>query len=187
MESLLIYMEPTEATVWAFASEVTDPNQIYLGEPLNNTTAYILDENGKESPKGELCLQGSGVSPGYQNRPELTEKSFVKSLKHGNNILYHTGDIVEYTNDQDYLFIGRKDDQVKVNGYRVELGEIDSIISKMSKIKRAKTIYQEETGNLIAFCESKEHCSDIETRKELSKILPKYMLPNSIIFLLKCR
>ncbi len=174
---------PTEATVWAFASEVTDPNQIYLGEPLNNTTAYILDENGKESPKGELCLQGSGVSPGYQNRPELTEKSFVKSLKHGNNILYHTGDIVEYTNDQDYLFIGRKDDQVKVNGYRVELGEIDSIISKMSKIKRAKTIYQEETGNLIAFCESKEHCSDIETRKELSKILPKYMLPNSIIFL----
>lgn len=174
---------PTEATVWSFAGEITDPNQIYLGEPLSNTKAYILDENGRESTKGELCLQGSGVSPGYQNLPELTDNQFVKSLKYANNILYHTGDIVEYTDSQDYLFIGRKDDQVKVNGYRVELGEIDSIISSIPKIKISKTIYREETGDLIAFCESQEHYSDIEIRKELSKFLPKYMIPNFFIFL----
>ncbi|SBO17135.1 non-ribosomal peptide synthetase [Carnobacterium divergens] len=173
---------PTEATVWAFTSEITDSDAIYLGEPLNNTKAVILDSSNNQVVKGELCLSGSGISPGYHNLQQMTEKRFRKASD-GKTILYYTGDIVERTTEGQLLFIGREDDQVKINGYRVELGEIDTAISKIDGIARVKTIYFANENSLIAYCEGKKGIDELLLRTELGRQLPGYMLPNHFVFL----
>jgi amino acid adenylation domain-containing protein len=144
---LILYNEygPTEATVGCFifsynGSGVSGQN-IPIGFPIANMEGYVIDENLNLVPKGakgELCLAGIGVSPGYLHNEELNTSRFVKISINKNSIkLYKTGDIVRQNEEGLLEFISRKDDQIKVRGHRVEIGEIETILELHPEIKSA--------------------------------------------------
>jgi acyl-coenzyme A synthetase/AMP-(fatty) acid ligase len=111
-----------------------------IGKPISNTLIYILDGNQNRVPigvSGELFIGGKGVSKGYFNNSELTKKYFIPNIFNPefSDKLYRTGDVCRYRSDGTIEFLGRKDDQVKLRGYRVELGEIQEAIKQNSKVR----------------------------------------------------
>jgi non-ribosomal peptide synthetase component F len=134
---------PTEATVWAtvYKTNPAEPElNVPIGKPISNTQVYILDENQKRVPigvSGELFIGGKGVTKGYLNNSELTNSYFIQNLFNPESSpkLYRTGDLCRYRSNGTIEFLGRKDDQVKLRGYRVELGEIQQAIEQHPKIR----------------------------------------------------
>ncbi len=130
---------PTEASVWCIAHKIT-PNNFYLknvpiGKPIANSEVYILDDNMKQVPigvTGEIHVGGSGLSKGYINREDLTNKAFINSPFKQHKKLYKTGDLGKFKNDGTIQFLGRKDQQIKIRGFRIELSEIENSIKKYS-------------------------------------------------------
>ncbi|MGH7057147.1 MAG: amino acid adenylation domain-containing protein, partial [Acetobacteraceae bacterium] len=123
---------PTETTIWSTACELgamgADPPPI--GRPISNTQVYVLDDNRQPVPTGaigEMYIGGEGVGKGYWKQPELTAERFLAN-PFAEGRMYRTGDLVRWTNEGLLEFIGREDDQVKVHGHRVELGEIESLL-----------------------------------------------------------
>ena len=130
-----IYNEygPTEATVGCmihrFDPDTDREASVPIGKPINNAQIYILDEHLNPVPGGvigELCIGGAGVARGYLNRPELNATHFVDHPWQTDATLYRSGDLARWTLDGNLQYLGRADYQVKVKGYRVELGEIES-------------------------------------------------------------
>ncbi|KAJ1972266.1 hypothetical protein H4R33_007107, partial [Dimargaris cristalligena] len=130
---------PTEATIHSHSSlvQIDEPNTI--GRPLANYTCYIVDDNLCPVPigvPGELCLGGIGISSGYWRQPELTTQAFVLN-PFGPGNLYRTGDLVSWLPNGLLYYIGRKDFQVKLRGYRIELSEIENTASSMEGVANA--------------------------------------------------
>ncbi len=126
---------PTETTLFATTYEVREvapgATSLPIGRPISNTRAYILDPAGQPTPigvAGELHIGGEGVARGYVNRPALTAERFVPDPLGGVSgaRMYRTGDIARYRADGEIEFLGRNDHQVKLRGFRVELGEIEA-------------------------------------------------------------
>ncbi len=146
---------PTEATVGVLTYQVgpqlpgTQSGTLPLGKPLPNSRVYLLDANGKPVPagdRGELCIGGSGVARGYLNRPDLGVGKFVPdpfSADPGAR-MYHTGDLARCLADGNIEFCGRIDDQVKLNGYRVEPGEIEAALREQGGIQDAVVLARED-------------------------------------------
>lgn len=135
---------PTETTVWSAWRAITK-DDFKIGAPIHNTNLLLLNEYEQQVPVGvvgELYIGGLGVAKGYYNNSELTNKSFkeVANAYFGNSRFYKTGDLMRMKANGTFEYIGRKDNQVKVNGYRVEPGEIESVLSKLSGVKDAKVI-----------------------------------------------
>ena len=113
-----------------------------IGKPMDGIKIYLLDENGNLAAKGEegeICVSGA-VARGYLNRPEETKKAFVKnpfSEEEEYQVLYHTGDIGRQLPDGNYVYVNRKDWMVKINGQRVETGEIETILATIPAIDTA--------------------------------------------------
>jgi amino acid adenylation domain-containing protein len=134
---------PTEATVWATVYKTNtaeSESNVPIGRPISNCQIYILDENQNRVPigvSGELFIGGKGVAKGYFNNPELTNKYFIQNTfnPESSQQLYRTGDLCRYRSDGTIGFLGRKDDQVKLRGYRVELGEIQEAIKHNTMIR----------------------------------------------------
>jgi non-ribosomal peptide synthetase component F len=127
---LLHVYGPTECTTfatWHLVETVSyDAVMVPIGRPVSNTTTYILDKNRQPVPigvPGELFIGGPGVARGYLNHPELTFERFIQSPF---GRLYCTGDIVRYEPDGSIAFLGRRDSQVKLRGFRAELEEIQA-------------------------------------------------------------
>ncbi|HLP46163.1 MAG TPA: amino acid adenylation domain-containing protein, partial [Candidatus Kapabacteria bacterium] len=178
----------------------TDQNSIPIGRTLRNLCIYIVDAALDLCPvgiKGEICVSGIGVGRGYLNNSELTAESF-KTLAHELHELtprvYFTGDIGRYLPDGNIEFFGRKDYQVKVRGFRIELEEIENKLSVMPGIHNAVVIDREDrAGNtcLCAYITLAASSGQIkgqaevkaEIKSELSKTLPEYMVPAFIIIL----
>ena len=129
----------TEASIWSIAYPIreVDPawSRIPYGKPLVNQQFYILNEKGKPcevGQVGELYIGGAGVALGYCNKPQLTFERFVPDpwSEVGSASMYRTGDFGRFCSDGTIEFLGRIDDQVKVNGHRIELGEIESRLSQ---------------------------------------------------------
>lgn len=125
---------PTEATIWATGSVVRDPSAVRLGDPLANVSRYVLDGRGRGAAigtPGELFLGGSALAHGYLGRPALTAERFVPDpfAERPGERLYRTGDLCRYRPDGSLEFLGRIDDQVKVRGFRIEPGEIESVLA----------------------------------------------------------
>jgi iturin family lipopeptide synthetase A len=130
---------PTETTVGVLTYHTerrlptTPSGTLPLGRPLPNSRVYILDGDGQPVPigdQGELCIGGGGVARGYLNRPDLTAEKFVPDLfsTDPEARLYRTGDVARYLPDGNVEFCGRLDHQIKLHGYRVELGEIEAAL-----------------------------------------------------------
>ncbi len=142
---------PTEGTVWCTVYEIPSTqsgSHVPIGRPIANMQIYLLDADGQPVPigvPGELYIGGTGLAQGYLNRPELTEEYFVRSTFNdlGNVRLYRTGDIARYLPDGNIVFLGRKDQQIKIRGYRVELEEIEGSLKQYPGVNEAIVVATE--------------------------------------------
>jgi amino acid adenylation domain-containing protein len=181
----------TEASIWSNYYDVTgiEPEwrSIPYGYPLANQRFYILDEFGRPCPdwvKGKLHIAGKGLADGYLNEAELTSQAF---FHHGilNQRLYDTGDYGRYMPDGAMEFLGRKDNQLKINGYRIEIGEIQAAFGKCG-ISGDSVILpvgdRMETKKLIAYvkCDPASF-SEPDLKNRLQAHLPGYFIPERII------
>ena len=135
---------PTENSVCSTGYKINHKtDKILIGEPINNTRAYIVDDKNNLMPicvAGELCLSGNGLSRGYLHNDELTMKKFVKNPFEKNGVMYRTGDLARWLPDGNIEFLGRIDHQVKIRGFRIELEEIESQILKFDAVKETVVV-----------------------------------------------
>jgi myxalamid-type nonribosomal peptide synthetase MxaA len=183
---------PTETTVQSAACRVNpDPGKpVLIGRPLANTRLYVLDARLQPVPigaVGELYIGGEGVSPGYWNRPELTAKRFLPDPFRPGERIYHTGDLARYLPDGQLICLGRIDDQVKIHGVRVELGEVETVLRSISGVRDAVvTPWKDANGDL----QLAAHVIPVEPdgltaaiiRHHLRQRLPEVMVPPYILF-----
>lgn len=132
---------PTEATVIATYAEYQEGlSPTIIGKPTKGTELFVLDNNFEsviQGAVGELFIGGNGLAKGYVNASALTDERFLTLKECGNKRVYRTGDLVRLLPDGSLEFIGRTDDQIKINGYRVELGDIETALSNLSCIENA--------------------------------------------------
>jgi len=191
-QRLLHVYGPTEATTyatWHLVEGVPDNAvTIPIGQPIAQTTAYVLDRNDQPVPAGipgELLIGGEGLARGYAGRPGLTAARFVPNpFGPPGSRRYRTGDRVARNAEGAILFQGRFDHQVKVRGHRIELGEIEAALVRLPDIRDAVSVVHEKEGKvLIAFVIAAEghEVNEAEIRGALSQHLPDYMVPHFII------
>ncbi|MBO0732899.1 MAG: amino acid adenylation domain-containing protein, partial [Methylocapsa sp.] len=178
---------PTETTVVATVAEVRPELPITIGRPIANYTCYVANDRLELLPRGvegELLIGGPGVAKGYLRRDLLTREKFIKNpfvADPPDPVLYRSGDAVEIDPDGNILFRGRIDDQVKVRGFRVELGEIEAKLTDLPGIAQAAAVLRDGNGSeeLVAFLvPSFEAEIELKSlRSELRASLPAYMIP----------
>jgi amino acid adenylation domain-containing protein len=184
---------PTENTTFSttYLIERDFSYNIPIGKPMSNSTAYIFDRNMNYQPigvVGELYVGGDGVSIGYINRDDLNKKSFMAHPDIPGERLYKTGDYARWLPDGNIEFHGRMDNQLKLRGFRVELGEIESVISEIDGIIETviKPLKVEEGDiRLVAFMNVSEGFN-MDTKDLANRIkekLPPYMVPSAFKFM----
>ena len=188
---------PTEATIWCSAelvdvSRCEEESAVPIGAAFEQTQLHVLDDQMQpvsSGASGELYISGVGVAREYWNLPELSEKSFVQLE---GQRAFRTGDIVRRCADgQSIVFVGRRDDQVKVNGYRIELGDVEAALLQSSSCvgnAAATTTRDAKTGfgTLVAFVVpatgfTVEEIAPENLRSALQRTLPSYMVPSRIV------
>lgn len=120
---------------------------IPIGRPIDNTQVYVLNSHLQLTPIGiigELYISGDGLAKGYLYRPELSQERFIDNPFVAVNKLYKTGDLVRYLNDGNLEYFGRRDEQVKIRVFRVELGEIASAIAQNPDVQESVVIAQDD-------------------------------------------
>lgn len=182
---------PTECTVCS-SFYTYDPNQIEaanIGQPITNTEFHILDEEQNpvaEGEAGELYICGIGVARGYANLAEFSESKFLKNFKNSGKTFYRTGDFIRKLPTGNYEYLGRKDQMAKINGYTLQLGEVENVILTREEISQVIVIVDETEGKkrLIAFCLCTNPSYTPELlRKYLETKLPGFMIPTRFVFL----
>jgi len=183
---------PTETTIWSSALKV-QPGQgpVPLGPPIANTQFYVLDSAGQPVPTGvpgELHIGGDGLAQGYFQRPQLTSEKFVPNpFNQGSDSrLYKTGDLVRSRPDGTLEFLGRLDHQVKLRGFRVELGEIESILVQHPKVTEAVVVIREDRPGekrVVGYLVTTDGAAldSSELRSFLASRLPDYMIPAAFV------
>ena len=205
---------PTETTIWSCVKQVLNGKEkILIGKPINNTSVYVA--SGDElvlSPvgvAGELLIAGDGVTQGYRNRDDLTEKAFIdnvfssKADKTNHNTLYRTGDLVRWLPDGNLEYLSRIDNQVKVHGFRIELGEIETALARHAFVDDVVVIAKKSNSGdhrLVAYienhqaeCLNSDQPESVEARHQkiddiknaIRAELPHYMLPSAFVLLEK--
>ncbi|MCO7224349.1 non-ribosomal peptide synthetase [Pleionea sp. CnH1-48] len=185
---------PTETTVFATTQVIkslrTDMQNVPIGLPLNQTSAYILDEERNPVPfgcTGELYIGGDGLALGYLNRDELTAERFVDNPFCAGEKLYRSGDLVRRLNDNNILYVGRIDKQVKIRGFRIELGEIENVLVTLPQLSQAVVVdFKQDNKKYLAAYVVPQADADFdvkEIRKQLAKTLPNYMIPDCFVML----
>ncbi len=187
---------PTETTICAAIARIKkNPNKplinIPIGKPIPNFEAYILDAYQKLLPVGavgELYISGIGLARGYVNKKETDEICFInnpfkKDSKFG---LYRTGDLARWTDDGNLEFHGRKDRQIKLSGYRIELEEIEQVIKNCPLVKDCAVICIKNDSNeqsIIAFIITGKQDKRLKSLQAFLKArLPVYMIPSQFLF-----
>lgn len=176
---------PTEATVYSTMEEVLLPVSTYnsIGSPLWNVQVFILDNHGKELPAGvwgNMYIGGAGLAAGYWNREGLTNEKFILHPQMGR--LYLTGDVGRWTSRGTIQFKGRNDQQVKVRGFRVEIGEVERAIQSFAQVAEAVVMYVEQQKQLVAYVTGNLQQPD-GLLQFLRDKLPAYMVPSQIVVL----
>jgi len=170
--------------------ELNEWPQFPIGRPISNTEVYIVDAEMQPLPAGvigDLYVGGTGLGRGYHNRPDLTAERFIPhpfSDEPGAR-LYRTGDLARYLPDHNIEFLGRADRQVKVRGYRVELTEIEAVLSNHAGVRQAVvTLNRDQAGQerIVAYLVSAPTSQD-QLKAALKQKLPDYMVPSVFVFL----
>lgn len=185
---------PTEDTVFCtyylidkdnVRNPLSSNDIVSIGKTFTNNTLLLLDENDKvitePNIEGELCLSGSQLTPGYWENPKENGEKFIVI---DGDCYYRSGDMCYYAVDGNLMYVSRKDFQVKINGFRVELGEIEHTYSSLAGGKFCVVMpYTNSQGNteLAIIIEGKEY--DYKVHQEaMAKIIPSYELPNKWLF-----
>lgn len=179
---------PTEATVCTTMAEIRPGDPVTIGRPLPNCRVYILDkEKNPVLPTacGELYLAGEGISEGYAGRPELTEQAFFPDPYFSGQKMYKSGDMGRLRADGNIEFLGRCDDQVKINGQRVELTEVSNAMLESELTDSAVVFPAEKPDGSSQLCAyyvpaAGEDHSVKKMESWLRGCLPAYMVPSSI-------
>ena len=187
---------PTEATVATSSIQIDSSilekySTLPVGRVMPGTKISILDENGGElsdNKRGEIIIAGANVSPGYIGRPDLTARAF---FQYCDQRAYKTGDVGRFR-DRLLFFEGRIDEQIKLSGYRIELGDVEANLCALATIRNAVVIPVIKNGaaqSLTAFVTllARNETSDFklahDLRNQLGERLPTYMLPRKFVFL----
>ena len=182
---------PSEDTTYSTFALRTPEGPQTIGRPLAGKQAYVLDRRGMLVPagvRGEICIGGAGVARGYLGRPELTEERFVPDPFAGapGGRLYRTGDVGRLMPDGMIEFLGRMDNQVKLRGYRIEPGEVESTLVATAGVREAAVIVREDVAGfrrLVAYVVPAGAASGADIRAKLRTKLPEYMVPSSVVLL----
>ncbi len=194
---------PTEATVWCSVYKLpphSEGSVVPIGRPIANSQLYILDQCGQPVPigvPGELYVGGAGVTLGYWNNPQLTAERFPQLTINGyDNIgrVYRTGDLACWRADGQIEFLGRVDNQIKIRGFRVELGEIEAQLRRHPAVEETVVNVWDTSENgseagisLVAYVVSingnREEIDGASLQDYLSDVLPDYMVPRQVVFL----
>lgn len=173
---------PTEITACCSGKKITDADDITIGTPIPNMKIYILDKNFNPCPigvPGEICICGIGLAKEYIENSKKTEETFVNFWL-TNERIYKTGDIGFFKENGEICFIGRNDFQVKINGVRIELSEIEKNFYNISDIESCVVVADKTKTFLKAFFVAKNNLSIPSIRKKLNETLPYYMVPKYI-------
>jgi amino acid adenylation domain-containing protein len=181
---------PTETTVNATACciELSLKSPV-IGKPLGNIAVYVLNERLNPVEKGavgELFIAGAAVGRGYIGRPEHTAERFLPdqySSGEGDR-MYRTGDFCRYKEDWRLEYLGRRDEQVKLRGYRVEPGEVEAALRRQKGVKQAAVLVKEApTGSkmLVGYIVAEEGVSGRHVRECVRRELPEYMAPQTVV------
>jgi amino acid adenylation domain-containing protein/thioester reductase-like protein len=183
---------PTETTIQSTAYRVQSApaEPMRIGRPYPNTQLYILDAQCQPVPRGvvgELYIGGAGLARGYWGRPELTKERFIPSPVCPGERLYRTGDLARYLPSGDVICLGRMDDQVKIHGVRVELGEVEAALREIAGVSDAVVAsWTDAQGNrqLVAHVLGGRSGAPpaAELRAQLRERLPEAMIPPYILF-----
>ena len=160
-------------------------DKLPIGKPFPNERVFLLDKNNKEitdkNTSGEICVSGTAIGLGYYNNKEQTDKNFTQNplINEYLETIYKTGDIGFYDENNDIVFSGRKDFQIKYLGHRIELEEIDKSLMDYDEIIRSCSIFDEEKSKLYGFYIGNISKKDLHMR--LKEQLPIYMIPTKLI------
>ncbi|MBC9934894.1 non-ribosomal peptide synthetase [Chitinophaga qingshengii] len=161
-----------------------------VGTPFLNTQVYILDKHLRLTPDGvagEICVSGKGMSPGYLHNPALTAERFVPDPYKPGEKLYRTGDYGRWTDDGNLEFLGRKDTQIKIRGYRVEIAEVTAALQKIKEIKDAFILANRDKTKgdvyLTGYYVAPAALDEASLREQLALLLPAYMIPAFLVWI----
>jgi acyl carrier protein len=185
---------PTEAAIYASGFALADwdgGDPIPIGKPLAGVTLRILDRHGGLAPigvVGELTIGGAGLARGYLGRPELTATHFLPDPFDPEARLYRTGDAARWRPDGNIEYRGRIDDQVKVRGFRVELGEVEAVLRRCEGVVDAVVAVRRTPGGDASLCgyvvPADGHAGaplEEALRAALAAALPDYMVPANLV------
>ncbi|WAL68646.1 amino acid adenylation domain-containing protein [Amycolatopsis cynarae] len=181
---------PTETTIWNILHPVGEDEDgsesIPYGRPNANNRAYIVDSAGRDLPDwvtGEICAAGVGLARGYWGDPLRTAERFLDDPVRGER-LYRTGDLGRYLPSGEIEILGRTDFQVKVNGYRIEAGEVETRLAALPAVRHAVVTKEAGTGgdrlaaHLVPAGGSRPTAAELG--EELRRVLPHYMVPSAV-------
>ncbi len=172
---------PTEITVANSGCDIAHSDTIHTGRPLYNYYCFVVDPDGNELPAGvvgELYIGGIGTAPGYNNLPELTAERFIT---YQGVRAYKSGDYAHWDDEGNIVIHGRLDNQIKLRGLRIELGEVESCITRIPQVTKAVVAVKSIAGkdHLAAYFTATEQMDIDFVRTEISKTLTPYMVPTA--------
>lgn len=181
---------PTEitcnCTYYIVDRKFANEDSLPIGKKFSNTDIILLDQNRQREVKkgevGELCVRGSSLALGYYNNSDKTKEAFIQNPLNScyPELIYCTGDLVKYNENDELMFLSRRDYQIKHMGHRIELGEIEVVVNAMEFIEAAVCIYDQVSEKIVLFYQAREDCKKTIV-EGLQFVLPKYMWPNRFV------
>jgi acyl-coenzyme A synthetase/AMP-(fatty) acid ligase len=178
--------ETSDDTNHEVMDRVPDRDRVPLGRPVNNVSAYIVDERLQLVPlgaPGEIAFSGICVGRGYINDPERTRQAFVADPHCDDNRMYRSGDFGRWLPEGKLEFLGRRDAQVKISGFRIEIGDVENALLQLPGLGDAAVIVagrSDQSKRLVAFYTGERPLDADQLRERLRDLLPEYMVPAAL-------
>src|SRR6266567_1565263 len=177
--------ETSDDTNHEVMDRVPDRERVPLGRPINNVSVYIVDEHLAPVPlgaPGEVVFSGVCVGRGYINDPERTHRAFLTDPHREGRRLYRSGDYGRWLPEGKLEFLGRRDTQVKISGFRIEIGEIENTLLRMPGVREGAVVVTggtDQSRHLVAFYAAQRPLDANMLRDQFRESLPEYMVPSA--------